>query len=52
MNYLVGRVPKNTCIWTKDEYAKFTRMLSRSEVKRMVILKLTNAEKDKKEEDS
>lgn len=38
-------------IWTKDQYAEFTIIRSKPELKRMIFLRLTNIEKDKKEEE-
>lgn len=39
-------------IWTKDKFAKFTRMLSKAKVKKKVFLRLVNMEKDEEEENS
>ncbi len=50
MKDLVGKVSRGTCIWTKDEYAEFTRGLSKPEVKRKVFLRLANAEEDEEED--
>ncbi len=52
ITYLVGRVSGSTHIWTKKKYAKFTKRLSKTELKRKVFLRLINVEEDEKEEDS
>ncbi len=52
MKDLGGEVSGGTCIWTKDEYAKFTGRLIKPEVKKKVFLRLANAEEDEEEEDS
>ncbi len=50
MKNLVGKVPKGTHIWTKDEYIEFTGRLSKPELKKKVFLRLANAEEDEEEE--
>ncbi len=52
MKDLVGEVSRGTHIWTKDEYAEFTGMLSKPKVKRKVFLRLAKVEEDEEEENS
>ncbi len=51
MKDLIGKILRDTYIWTKDNYAEFTRKLSKLEIKRNIFLKLVNTEKDEEEED-
>lgn len=49
---LVGMVPGDMYIWTQNEYAEFTKKLSRLLVKKFFFLRLANAKEDEEEEDS
>lgn len=52
MNDLINKISRDIYISSKDKYVEFIRKLSKLEVKNKVFLKLANAEKDKKKEDS
>ena len=43
---MISKVSESMHIWTKDEYAKFTKRLSKSEVKKKVFLRLASMKKD------
>ena len=51
MKDLISKISKCIYIWTKDEYAEFTKKLSKQEVKKKIFLKLANVEEDEEEED-
>lgn len=52
MNDLVNKISRDIYILSEDKYIEFIKKLSKLEVKNKVFLKLVNAEKDKKKEDS
>ncbi len=52
MKDLVGEISRGMYIWTKDKYVEVIGKLSIPEIKKKIFLRLANAEKDKKEEDS
>lgn len=43
---LIGKVPKNTCILTKNEYVEFIRKPSQLKLKKIVFLRPDNIKKD------
>ena len=50
-NNLVGKSKREEQIWTKKEYALFTDIISRPEIKRTVYLRLANSKKDNKDKE-